>query len=272
MDAFFRQHFRRKACIPNRRRRSSVSLPVSKARRRSSVGLPSVGLAQRRRSSVQLLGGLQTSNVHAGVLPRRRGHFARRRSSGATACMAPRFSIRRRQAAKHRSIHAELLGPSLLLASVVQMSEVNESEDKSEEEYSSVSDSDCSQEEQESETESETCRTWLAQGLATGESIQHRPFIRAPRCLRRNSSHLLPAEVVYRSPSFNGLYGRYRKTSVAGGLWTGRRNSVAARGPGALYRKNSACWPDFTLLQTLQGPYYNPQIDTWSGFLSYVEP
>ncbi|XP_065145529.1 diacylglycerol kinase zeta isoform X3 [Paramisgurnus dabryanus] len=268
MDAFFRQHFRRKACIPNRRRRSSVSLPVSKARRRSSVGLPSVGLAQRRRSSVQLLGGLQTSNVHAGVLPRRRGHFARRRSSGATACMAPRFSIRRRQAAKHRSIHAELLGPSLLLASVVQMSEVNESEDKSEEEYSSVSDSDCSQEEQESETESETCRTWLAQGLATGESIQHRPFIRAPRCLRRNSSHLLPAEVVYRSPSFNGLYGRYRKTSVAGGLWTGRRNSVAARGPGALYRKNSACWPDFTLLQTLQGPYYNPQIDTWSGFLS----
>uniref|UniRef100_A0A672SP53 Diacylglycerol kinase n=1 Tax=Sinocyclocheilus grahami TaxID=75366 RepID=A0A672SP53_SINGR len=200
MDALFGLRFRRKACEPSGHRCSSVSLPVSKARRRSSVGLPSAGLAQRRRSSSQL----QTSNVPTGVIQHRRGHFTRRRSSGATACLTPRFAIRRRQAAKHRSIYAQLLGPSLLLASVVQMSEDHETENKS--------------------------------GVLAGKSIQPRPLIRAPRCLRRNSSHLLPAEAVYRSPASYGLYGRYRRTSQAqglsnvGGLWAGRRNSLAARG------------------------------------------
>ncbi|XP_067295275.1 diacylglycerol kinase zeta isoform X5 [Pseudorasbora parva] len=275
METLFGLRFRRKACEPIGRRRSSVSLPASKARRRSNVGLPSAGLAHRRRSSAQL----QTSNVQTGILQRRRGHFTRRRSSSATACLTPRFAIRRRQAAKHRNIHAQLLGPSLLLASVVQMSEDHEREDKSVEEYSSFSDSDCSQEEHEQagmdlETESDKCRTWLAHGLLAGESIQHRPLIRAPRCLRRNSSHLLPAEAVYRSPASNGLYGRYRRTSQTyglsnmGGLWAGRRNSLGARGSVALYRTSSPCWPDLGLSHTLQGTYYNPQVDTWSGFLS----
>uniref|UniRef100_A0A673IBF5 Diacylglycerol kinase n=1 Tax=Sinocyclocheilus rhinocerous TaxID=307959 RepID=A0A673IBF5_9TELE len=212
MDTLFGLHFRRKACEPSGPRLSSVSLPASKARRRSSVGLPSAGLAQRRRSSSQL----QTSNVPTGVIQHRRGHFTRRRSSGATACLTPRFAIRRRQAAKHRSIHAQLLGPSLLLASVVQMSEDHETENKS--------------------------------GLMPGESIQPRPLIRAPRCLRRNSSHLLPAEAIYRSPGSYGLYGRYRRTSQAqglsdvGGLWAGRRNSLAGPGSVALYRTSSPCW------------------------------
>uniref|UniRef100_A0A8C1I738 Diacylglycerol kinase n=1 Tax=Cyprinus carpio TaxID=7962 RepID=A0A8C1I738_CYPCA len=225
MDALFGLRFRRKACEPSRPRRSSVSLPASKARRRSSVGLPSAVLAQRRRSSTQL----QTSNMPTGVIQHKRGHFTRRRSSGATACLTPRFAIRRRQAAKHHSIHAQLLGPSLLLASVVQMSEDHGTDNKS-------------------------CMTWLAQGLMPGESIQPRPLIRAPRCLRRNSSHLLPAEAVYRSPASYGLYGRYRRTSQAqglsnlGGLWAGKRNSLAPRGS----------------VET----YYNPQIDTWSAFLS----
>uniref|UniRef100_A0A8C2K267 Diacylglycerol kinase n=1 Tax=Cyprinus carpio TaxID=7962 RepID=A0A8C2K267_CYPCA len=230
MDALFGLRFRRKACEPSRPRRSSVSLPASKARRRSSVGLPSAVLAQRRRSSTQL----QTSNMPTGVIQHKRGHFTRRRSSGATACLTPRFAIRRRQAAKHHSIHAQLLGPSLLLASVVQMSEDHETDNK--------------------KSESDECMTWLAQGLMPGESIQPRPLIRAPRCLRRNSSHLLPAEAVYRSPASYGLYGRYRRTSQAqglsnlGGLWAGKRNSLAPRGS----------------VET----YYNPQIDTWSAFLS----
>uniref|UniRef100_A0A671PY75 Diacylglycerol kinase n=1 Tax=Sinocyclocheilus anshuiensis TaxID=1608454 RepID=A0A671PY75_9TELE len=77
MDALFGLRFRQKACEPSRHRRSSVSLPVSKARRRSSVGLPSSGLAQRRRSSSQL----QTSNVPTGVIQHRRGHFTRRRKA-----------------------------------------------------------------------------------------------------------------------------------------------------------------------------------------------
>uniref|UniRef100_A0A673IFM2 Diacylglycerol kinase n=1 Tax=Sinocyclocheilus rhinocerous TaxID=307959 RepID=A0A673IFM2_9TELE len=244
MDTLFGLHFRRKACEPSGPRLSSVSLPASKARRRSSVGLPSAGLAQRRRSSSQL----QTSNVPTGVIQHRRGHFTRRRSSGATACLTPRFAIRRRQAAKHRSIHAQLLGPSLLLASVVQMSEDHETENKSAEEYSSLSDSDCSQEEHKQ--------------AGMDLDIQPRPLIRAPRCLRRNSSHLLPAEAIYRSPGSYGLYGRYRRTSQAqglsdvGGLWAGRRNSLAGPGSVAL------------LSHTRQGTYYNPQIDTWSAFLS----
>uniref|UniRef100_A0A8C2A855 Diacylglycerol kinase n=1 Tax=Cyprinus carpio TaxID=7962 RepID=A0A8C2A855_CYPCA len=127
------------------------------------------------------------------------------------------------------------------------------------------------------ESESDECMTWLAQGLMPGESIQPRPLIRAPRCLRRNSSHLLPAEAVYRSPASYGLYGRYRRTSQAqglsnlGGLWAGKRNSLAPRGSVALYRTSSPCWTDLGLSHTLQETYYNPQIDTWSAFLSYVE-
>ncbi|XP_051951976.1 diacylglycerol kinase zeta-like isoform X2 [Xyrauchen texanus] len=276
MDKFFGLRFRRKASQPGRCRRSSVSLPVSKARRRSSVGLPSTCLTQRRRSSAQLHGGLQTSHVQAEFLKRRRGKFARKKSSGATACQTPRFSIRRRQATKHHSIHAQLLGPSLLLASLVQMSDDHETEDKSVEEYSSASDSDCSQEEQEPaemDLESDKDLTWLAQGLLAGESIQPRPLIRAPRCLRRNSSHLLPAEAVYRSPASYGLYGHYRRTSQGqglynvGGVWARKQNSFT-RGLVALYRKGSSGWPDLTLSHTLQGTFYNPQTDTWSGFLS----
>uniref|UniRef100_A0A8C1Q7F6 Diacylglycerol kinase n=1 Tax=Cyprinus carpio TaxID=7962 RepID=A0A8C1Q7F6_CYPCA len=222
MDTLFGLRFRRKACEPSRPRRSSVSVPASKARRRSSTGLPSACLAQRRRSSAQL----QTSNMQ-GILHRRRGHFTRRRSSSATACLTPRFAIRRRQAAKHHNIQEQLLGPSLFLASMVQMSEDHETENKSGEEYSSLSDSDCSQEE----------HTQAGMDL----DIQPRPLIRAPRCLRRNSSHLLPAEAVYRSPASYGLYGRYRRTSQAqdlfnvGGLWAGKRNSLA--GPGSVALK-----------------------------------
>ncbi|XP_026070993.1 diacylglycerol kinase zeta-like isoform X2 [Carassius auratus] len=300
MDTLFGLRFRRKACEPSgprrssmslpgikARRRSSVSLPASKARRRSSVSLPvskarrcsntglaSAGLAQRRRSSAQL----QISNVQ-GVLHHSRGHFTRRRSSGGTACLAPRFAIRRRPAAKHHSIHNQLLGPSLFLAGVMQMSEDHETENKSEEEYSSLSDSDCSQEEYKQagmdlELESDKSLTWLAEGWMPGESIQPRPLLRAPRCLRRNSSHLLPAEAVYQSPASFGLYGRYRRTSQAqglsnvGGLWTGRRNSLAGPGSVALYRRSSPCWTDLSLSHTLQGTDYNPQIDTWSEFLS----
>uniref|UniRef100_A0A8C1Q7B1 Diacylglycerol kinase n=1 Tax=Cyprinus carpio TaxID=7962 RepID=A0A8C1Q7B1_CYPCA len=274
MDTLFGLRFRRKACEPSRPRRSSVSVPASKARRRSSTGLPSACLAQRRRSSAQL----QTSNMQ-GILHRRRGHFTRRRSSSATACLTPRFAIRRRQAAKHHNIQEQLLGPSLFLASMVQMSEDHETENKSGEEYSSLSDSDCSQEEHtqagmDLELESDKCMTGLAEGWMPGESIQPRPLIRAPRCLRRNSSHLLPAEAVYRSPASYGLYGRYRRTSQAqdlfnvGGLWAGKRNSLAGPGSVALYGTSSPCWTDLPLSHTLQETDYNPQIDTWSEFLS----
>ncbi|XP_049327161.1 diacylglycerol kinase zeta isoform X6 [Astyanax mexicanus] len=295
MDTFFRRHFRRKVREPGGRRRSSVAIPASKARRRSSVGLPSAGLAQRRRSSVQLQGSLQAvGGLAVGGPPMRdlvrdRG-FARRRSSGTTACLTPRFSLRRRRAAKHRSIHAQLLGPSLLLASVVQMSEERTTDEGSEGGQSTCSSSDnddlqsdASWEDPDQlradhKGESEECPSWLVQGMAGRDnSLQPRPIIRAPRCLRRNSSHLLPADAVYHSPAYYGLYGRYRRNSqvwrtanvAVGGVWAGRRTSVASRrGSGTNYRKLSPWWSDAGLAGALQGTYYDPQTDTWSGFLS----
>uniref|UniRef100_A0A674BMP9 Diacylglycerol kinase n=1 Tax=Salmo trutta TaxID=8032 RepID=A0A674BMP9_SALTR len=121
MDTFFRRHFKRKEtglrdedeaeldyCCSNRR--PSVAVPTSKARRRSRVGLPSAVLAQRRRSSVQLQGlPLSSSSSHV-----------RRRSSTTTLSMNPRFAVRHR---KLRTIDTHLLGPSMLLASLIQMTE-----------------------------------------------------------------------------------------------------------------------------------------------------
>uniref|UniRef100_A0A6Q2WQ61 Diacylglycerol kinase n=1 Tax=Esox lucius TaxID=8010 RepID=A0A6Q2WQ61_ESOLU len=122
MDTFFRRHFKRKEtgsraedeteldyCHSNRR--PSVAVPTSKARRRSSAGLPSAALAQRRRSSVQLQG-----------LP-----LAGGRSSTTTPGMNPRFAVRRRKLAGNlRTIDTHLLGPSMLLASLIQMTEEEE--------------------------------------------------------------------------------------------------------------------------------------------------
>uniref|UniRef100_A0A8C7K432 Diacylglycerol kinase n=1 Tax=Oncorhynchus kisutch TaxID=8019 RepID=A0A8C7K432_ONCKI len=119
MDTFFRRHFKRKEtgsrdeeeaeldyCCSNRR--PSVAVPTSKARRRSRVGLPSAVLAQRRRSSAQL----QELPSHV-----------RRRSSTTTLSMNPRFAVRHR---KLRTIDTHLLGPSMLLASLIQMTEEEE--------------------------------------------------------------------------------------------------------------------------------------------------
>ncbi|XP_058238009.1 diacylglycerol kinase zeta isoform X1 [Hemibagrus wyckioides] len=238
MDTFFRRHFRGKCREAIRRRHSSVAVPASKVRRRSGAGLPSADLMQRRRSSVQLQGN---AVVH--------------KSSAA----AQKNTVTQ----KHCSIPAQLLGPSLLLASVIQMSEKKEMEEGSEGGQSTASDSQSNSSwEEPEESEIEPCESWLTQSMLIAERIQPRPFIRTPRCLRRNSSHLLPAEAVYHGPGNYGLYGRYRRnsqvwraTNVGGPAWAGRRSSVASRA----YRMGSPWW---------QGMYYNPESDTWSGFLS----
>ncbi|KAK3528117.1 hypothetical protein QTP86_023838 [Hemibagrus guttatus] len=240
MDTFFRRHFRGRCREAIRRRHSSMAVPASKVRRRSSAGLPSADLMQRRRSSVQLQAN---AVVH--------------KSSAATQKNTGRQ--------KHCSIPAQLLGPSLLLASVIQMSEKKEIEEGGEGGQSPASDSQSNSSwEEPEESEIEHCESWLTQSMLIAEKIQPRPFIRAPRCLRRNSSHLLPAEAVYHGPGYYGLYGRYRRnsqtwraTNVGGPVWAGRRSSVASR----TYRLSSPWW---------QGMYYNPESDTWSGFLSYV--
>lgn len=220
MDRFFRRHFRQKACKGGVRQRSSVAVPTGKVRRRSSAGLPSAGLAQRRRSSIQLQSALQKSNA----------------------------------------IHAQLLGPSLLLTGVIQMSEKQESETR----VSSASGyhSDSSWEDREESVEEwGTQALWLTQGLSTGKGIQPRPLLRAPRCLRRNSTHLLPADAVHHGPGYYGLYGRYRRNSQPLNITNLTRDKRRSSGAAWAYRRNSH-WN--------QGTFYDPETDTWSGFISYV--
>ncbi|KAM9377532.1 uncharacterized protein KZ484_009876 [Pholidichthys leucotaenia] len=136
MDTFFRRHFRRKESAlqvdvhANRcqQRRPSVAVPTSKARRRSSVGLPSSALTQHRRSMVHV-GPLCAGGGCLGKMPAQaRLGQVRRRSSTTTPGLNPRFAVRRRKVGKLRTIDTHLLGPSMLLASLIQMAEEEEQE------------------------------------------------------------------------------------------------------------------------------------------------
>ncbi|XP_029577873.1 diacylglycerol kinase zeta isoform X4 [Salmo trutta] len=324
------------------RRRSSVGLPFTGpvGHRRSSVGLPSgyvgrrrssVGLAcaahQQRRHSSEVQGLPQATGGHCcyggGKLVRTR-YYTRRRSSTTVACVNPRFSVRRRQAGKLRTIDTHLLGPSMLLASLVQMSEEQQREAPeaqggegasgedtesssccSESEGDSCSQRECSTRSEGSGSEregtaassssypeGERTSPWedwnQAHSMAalTMESIQPRPLSRALRCLRRNSSQLLPAEAVHRSRAVYGVHGRYRRSSqlrrpstISNSAWPGRlvhppsrRSSIVARHSSrSLYRNCSACWKPRgrrESLSPLQGIYYDPRLETWSGFVS----
>uniref|UniRef100_A0A8C2X765 Diacylglycerol kinase n=1 Tax=Cyclopterus lumpus TaxID=8103 RepID=A0A8C2X765_CYCLU len=82
------------------------------------------------------------------------------------------------------SIEPHLLGSSMLLASVVKMGIGVEGKKEQE------------------ELEPPPCSFRM-------ENITPRPLLRPPRCLRRNSSHLLPADSVFRSSDGYGVYGRY---------------------------------------------------------------
>ncbi|KAM9423124.1 diacylglycerol kinase zeta-like isoform 11-T14 [Salvelinus alpinus] len=309
----------------SQRRRSSVGLPSGYVgRRSSSVGLACAAHQQRRRSSeVQ---GLPHCYYGGGQLVRTR-YYTRRRSSTTMACVNPRFSVRRRQAAKLRTIDTQLLGPSMLLASLVQMSAEQQrapvaqgGEGASEEGTESCPSSSCCSESEGDSCSQRECSTrsegsgseqegteasssssypegertspWQdwnqAHSMAalTMESIQSRPLIRAPRCLRRNSSHLLPAEAVHRSRAAYGVHGRYRRSSqlrrpstISNSAWQGRlvpapsrRSSIVARHSSrSLYRNCSACWKPRgrrESLSPLQGIYYDPRLETWSGFVS----
>ncbi|XP_016111337.1 diacylglycerol kinase zeta-like isoform X3 [Sinocyclocheilus grahami] len=136
MDTFFRRHFKRKEAgedmhdgpvpEPSRHRRPSIAVPASRARRRSSVGLPSTVLTQRRRSSVQL----QALPRITSSRPVQKSS-GRRRSSTTTPKANPRFAVRRKKVGKLRNIDTHLLGPSMLLASLIQMTEEEEEDEES---------------------------------------------------------------------------------------------------------------------------------------------
>ncbi|XP_067104531.1 diacylglycerol kinase zeta isoform X4 [Osmerus mordax] len=304
------------------RRTSNVGLPPSSLaqRRRSSVGLPSTGHAQRRRSSAGPASSAQACRRRPSVRMQDSGgegvqeegfllktrHQARRRSSTTISCVHPRFSVRRRRAARQRTIDPHLLGPSMLLASLVQMSPEGESgEEGAETSYSSCSseseeDSVCGgggvamareaggcSEKKEPEGQGSLWLEWEEpSGLADVHmsSIQPRPLIRAPRCLRRNSSHLLPAEAVYRSRAACGVYGRYRRASQVYRLSPGPKTGPWPN-PGLQGRRRPSltspslsspnlyhcppCWREAGRRDSLlQGIYYDPRLDTWTTFIS----
>uniref|UniRef100_A0A667ZKI6 Diacylglycerol kinase n=1 Tax=Myripristis murdjan TaxID=586833 RepID=A0A667ZKI6_9TELE len=270
MDIFFRRHFKRKEAglqvheeAKNcRQRRPSVAVPTSKARRRSSVGLPSSSLTQRRRSSVQMQGGLPFTVSHT----KWTGHV-RRRSSTTTPSLNPRFAVHRRKVGKLRTIDTHLLGPSMLLASLIQMTE---------EEEEGLGDNDTSWGSGQhralspSSSSSPSCSV-----LDTLTKTPHlpstwRPLLRAPRCLRRNSSRILSGD--------SAPYSRYRTSgqmrkrkissiSKAGSPWPGRGLPLPNCRSSVHYLNHPAFLRGPGSLSPLGAHQYDPHLESWSGFL-----
>ncbi|ELK16076.1 Diacylglycerol kinase zeta [Pteropus alecto] len=211
MATFFRRHFQRKAPGPGegQRRPSGVGLPTGKARRRSPAGQASSSLAQRRRSSAQVQGCLLGCGMRA------RG-TSRRRSSTAPPACNPRFTVDEVPIPPPASVGAQLLGAPLPLAKLVGMSE------EEEEEKEGVQEEDVKV----------AALSSTQQGTKRPGSPPYRgirPLLPVPRCLRRASSHLLPADVVY-DRALWGLHGCYRRLSQHPGLGS-RRASGTTAGP-----------------------------------------
>lgn len=334
MDTFFRRHFKRKeaglqadagdkSC---RQRRPSVAVPTSKARRRSSVGLPSSTLMQRRRSSVQVPAALPcTSRGRLTKVSRCRwAGQTRRRSSTTTPNHNPRFAVCRKKVAKLRTIDTHLLGPSMLLASLIQMAEEDEDNDagagaglpgeqqvevrdgvvdrggfsRSSSIHSDGSDcsiGSCSQsgESQLSEAEQPTLEEvgdsqlqdqdrWPSSASSLSEmkvvrksplpSLTARTLIKAPRCLRRNSSQTFVGEPPFCGHRHSSTHRKRRKISTiskAGSPWPGR-------GPPLPSRKNSVYYlnhPAFYRGPGALGAHgCDSPLESWSGLLLYVVP
>ncbi|XP_035251993.1 diacylglycerol kinase zeta-like isoform X5 [Anguilla anguilla] len=344
MDTFFRRHFKRKKvgrapaggggaeCC--RHKRPAVAVATSKARRRSSAGLPSSMLAQRRRSSVQLQA---LHHAPVGCCLGGGACHGRRRSSTTAPRLQPRFAVRRRRPGRPRTIDAHLLGSSLLLASLVRMTEeeedggnvrtllgeptegcrdapsLSDSDGDSGGDWDSSNEDDgkteCSGEEEEAASEGGPpepsdlgrasaldCQSSPEDGSATRDrgatpekeeeeareeekESKHphsRALIRTPRCLRRNSSHPQLAEAFLSSAPYAGhrRAQRHRATPIskARGPWPSRGGPSRRRPSLSPYQTCSACWrlgsPRRGSLSPLQGTYYDPQLETWSGFLS----
>uniref|UniRef100_A0AAV2KX67 Diacylglycerol kinase n=1 Tax=Knipowitschia caucasica TaxID=637954 RepID=A0AAV2KX67_KNICA len=288
-----------------RHRRPSVAVPTSKARRRSSAGLPSSSLCQRRRSSVQLQAPLCISGGGRTV-SRPRGGPGRRRSSTTTPSLNPRFAVRRRKVGKLRTIDTHLLGPSMLLASLFQMADEGEgphgeqqvevrglqsdgddssgSEYDSQSEDSQISVAELPEEDDQLDSGDQSPHSSPSRPFVTTDrdvppakpqtekprSTSSRPLIRAPRCLRRNSSQVFGGES-------SGLCYRYRGSSQskrrristiskAGSPWPGRGLPLPPNRRSSVYHMHH---PAFC-----QGPgtlspmgAYDSSLESWSAFL-----
>ncbi|XP_074520277.1 diacylglycerol kinase zeta isoform X2 [Halichoeres trimaculatus] len=308
MDYFFQRHFRRR---PKRQkhlpavRQPGPAVPTSKARRRSSVGLPSAALAQSRRSSIGLpridpdprrrpsvgllvASGQKRQSIvelgdpgrgaerEVGIRRGRRGfHHKPNRSCAASGAASYGSGC----PSKVKSIEPHLLGSSMLLASLVQMGGgVKEKEEEEEPDVSmcSCSESDGEEVTDEEEEEERTDQTHLTQAVLL-ENIAPRPLLRPPRCLRRNSSHLLPAY---------GVYGRYHRRRSSQTHWTLNKPIQTSTTSPSLDKlvseglDSESAEADFSSGSTLHkscssplwGPeeaiYYDPYLETWENFLS----
>lgn len=208
METFFRKHFQRKARGPGERQRwsSGVGLPTGKARRRSPAGQASSSLAQRRRSSAQLQGCFPSCGVGT------RG-ASRRRSSTAPPTCNPRFMVDVVPTLQPATVGAQILGAPLLLAGLASMKE---------------------EEEEGVQEGNETAEATSDARPGTGTTpFSHQgtwPLLLMPRCLRRASSHLLPADVEC-GHTLWGLHGHYRRLSQR---WpSGQHPGLGGRSPRA---------------------------------------
>ncbi|XP_070711473.1 diacylglycerol kinase zeta-like isoform X2 [Pempheris klunzingeri] len=191
----------------------------------------------------------------------------------------------------------------MLLASVVQMGRAaNETEEDEEELDVSMCSPSESDGEEGSDEEVEnrtggikdvcfgpTAQMHLTQAV-TMEKIAPRPLLRPPRCLRRNSSHLLPADSVFQSGGTSyGIYGHYNRRKSSQVHWTLNKPIQTSTTSPSLSQLASAGlasepWPAKTdeassgsaLHKSSSSPlgrpegtiYYDPHLDTWDNFLS----
>lgn len=299
-----------------------MAVPTSKARRRSSVGLPSSALTHRRRSTVQPPVLLSAGGGRLSKIPPhgRKGH-ARRRSSTTAPSVNPRFAVcRKKVGGKLRTIDTHLLGPSMLLASLIQMTEEDEEGDggsfgaglpageqqvevrggvgnrgtfsqssslqsdgdddgsdgssSSQSEGSPLSESEQLPEEEE-EDEAPSLSTSTLQVLRRPPDIlsQPRPLIRAPRCLRRNSSQVFAGDL---SPfiCYRGSSQRKRRKistiSKAGSPWPGRGPALPSRKSSVYYLNHPAFYRGPGALSPLGSHSYDSRLESFSAFLLYV--
>lgn len=318
---FFQHHFRRRPKRP--KHQTGPAVQTSKARRRSSVGLPSVALVDFRRTSVglppvctdqhrrpsvgmlvasgekrQSIIELKTSDatvksgriVQQADVKRRRKLFQyslySRTAFETAPCVRRRLAVRQK-CPKAKFIEPHLLGSSMLLASVVQMGRgVKEKEDEEDASLSSCSDSNESDGEIGSKIVDAQDLTHTPQPVFITK-VRPCPLLRPPRCLRRNSSHLLPADSPFRSSETEfGVYGRYSRRRSSQSHYALNKpiqtsttrpslcHLTAAAEAGAdvacsgspLHKSCSS-----TMGQSAEVIYYDPYLDTWENFLSYVK-
>ncbi|XP_073318458.1 diacylglycerol kinase zeta-like isoform X2 [Pagrus major] len=297
------------------RRRSSVGLPsvALVQSRRSSIGLPPVCTDTRRRPSVGLLvasGQKRQSIIELGLTNTSEtiGEFGRgverlnvatkrgrrgfqykpqhaRGASGTVPFVHRGLAVRYRHSPKLKSIEPHLLGSSMLLASVVQMGR-GVKEEELDVSLCSCSESDGEEEsDEEVENRSGGLKDWshFTQTFIT-ENMTSRPLVRPPRCLRRNSSHLLGSDSVFLSSETGyGAYGRYNRqessevhSTLKKPIQTSTTSPSLGQGAEPGDAETDVGYSGSALHKSCSSPlgqpegtmYYDPYLDTWEDFLS----